>query len=162
PERTADDLGLPDQYLMLIDTLLVFDNTAHTIKVVTHAPVGTAVDLRTAYTDACNKVDALIERLARPIQAPRRGRPAPHPPQVRSNMTQEQYEALVRRGKEYIVGGDIIQVVLAQRFECALRAEPFNIYRCLRTVNPAPYMFYLRLGGNTLIGSSPEVMVRLE
>jgi anthranilate synthase component 1 len=77
-------------------------------------------------------------------------------------MSQQAYETMVRRAKEYIVAGDIIQAVLAQRFSCPLRTEPLSIYRCLRTINPAPYMFYLRLGGSILIGSSPEVMVRLE
>jgi anthranilate synthase component 1 len=84
------------------------------------------------------------------------------PEPIGSNLTQEQYEAIVRRAKEYIVAGDVIQVVLAQRFECPLRAHPFNIYRCLRAVNPSPYMFFLRMGSYTLLGASPEVMVRLE
>ena len=162
PERAADDLGLPDQYLMLVDTLLIFDNTSHKIKVVTHARVDAATDLRAAYDRACATIDELIGRLNRGVGLPARAHQPTDPPHVRSNVSQEEYERWVRHAKEYIVAGDIIQVVLAQRFECALRAAPFNIYRCLRTVNPAPYMFYLRLGGNILIGSSPEVMVRLE
>ncbi len=162
PERAHDDLDLPDQYLMLVDTFLLFDNVAQKIKVVAHAFLNDETDLRTAYDAACAKIDRLIDRLNRPVDVPTRRRVPDGPPQVRSNVTQEQYEAMVRRAKEYIVAGDVIQVVLAQRFECALRAHPFNIYRCLRTVNPSPYMFYLRLGGHTLIGSSPEVMVRLE
>ena len=162
PERAADDLGLPDQYLMLIDTLLVFDNTAQKIKVVTHAALDGESNPRAAYDAACARIDQLIERLARAVEVPTQPRLPERAAPVRANMTQAEYEALVRRAKEYIVAGDVIQVVLAQRFECPLRAHPFNIYRCLRTVNPAPYMFYLRLGGNILIGSSPEVMVRLE
>ena len=162
PERAADDLGLPDQYLMLIDTLLVFDNTAQKIKVVTHAALDGESNPRAAYDAACARIDQLIERLARAVEVPTHPRLPERAAPVRANMTQAEYEALVRRAKEYIVAGDVIQVVLAQRFECPLRAHPFNIYRCLRTVNPAPYMFYLRLGGNILIGSSPEVMVRLE
>jgi len=162
PATTTDDLDLPDQYLMLIDTLLVFDNTAQKIKVVTHASLDGAPDLRAAYDAACAKIEALIALLQRPVVVPARRRAASGPPAVRSNLTQSQYEAMVRRAKEFIVAGDVIQVVLAQRFECPLRTDPFAIYRCLRTVNPAPYMFYLRLGGNILIGSSPEVMVRLE
>jgi anthranilate synthase component 1 len=162
PEHAADDLGLPDQHLMLVDTLLVFDNTAQKIKVVTHAAVSDGCDLRAAYDAACATIEALIERLRRRLDVPARLGAADGSPQVRSNLTQAQYEAMVRRAKEYIVAGDVIQVVLAQRFECPLRADPFSIYRCLRTVNPAPYMFYLRLGDATLIGSSPEVMVRLE
>jgi anthranilate synthase component 1 len=162
PERAADDMDLPDQYLMLVDTLLAFDNTAQKIKVVSHAFLDGATDLRSAYDSACAKVEKVIARLNRRVEAPTRAHDVDGPPRVRSNLSPEQYEAMVRRAKDYIVAGDIIQVVLAQRFECALRAHPFNIYRCLRTVNPSPYMFYLRLGGHTLIGSSPEVMVRLE
>lgn len=162
PERTADDLNLPDQYLMLIDTLLVFDNTAQKIKVVTHASLEGQTDARAAYEAACAKIEGLIERLQRRVELPVQSYRPDRPASPRSNMAPDQYQALVRRGKDYIVAGDVIQVVLAQRFECPLRTHPFSIYRCLRTVNPAPYMFYLRLGGNTLIGSSPEVMVRLE
>jgi len=162
PERTTDDLNAPDQYFMLVDTLLVFDNTAQKIKIVTHAAVNADTDLAAAYTGACAKIDALIDRLNRRIEVPTRLGVRNGGPTVRSNVSQQRYEAMVRQAKEYIVAGDVIQVVLAQRFECPLRSDPFSIYRCLRTVNPAPYMFYLRLGGTTLIGSSPEVMVRLE
>jgi anthranilate synthase component 1 len=162
PERAADDLDLPDQYLMLIDTLLVFDNTAQKIKVVTHASLEGQADARAAYDAACAKIEGLIERLKGRVELPQQSHRSDPLVSPRSNMTPDQYQSLVRRGKDYIVAGDVIQVVLAQRFECPLRTDPFGIYRCLRTVNPAPYMFYLRLGGNTLIGSSPEVMVRLE
>src|SRR4029077_10333603 len=161
PAHAADDLDMPDLYLLLADTLLIFDSVAHKIKVVSHAHLGDGVHPRAAYEAACAKVERLIEQLERAVVAPRaNGVRDPGP--VGSNLTQDQYEAIVRRAKEYIVAGDVIQVVLAQRFEGTLRADPFNVYRCLRTVNPAPYMFYLRLGDATLIGSSPEVMVRLE
>lgn len=161
PEHANDDLAMPDLYLLLADTLLIFDNVAHRIKVVSHAHLDGSSDLAEVYARACGKVDRLIERLQRPVEAPRS--PALREPgPVGSNLTQEQYESIVRRAKEYIVAGDVIQVVLAQRFECPLRAHPFNIYRCLRAVNPSPYMFFLRIGQETLLGSSPEVMVRLE
>ena len=162
PERAADDLDLPDQYLMLVDSLLVFDNTAQKIKVVAHAAVDPEGDLRDAYDGACARIEGLIGRLERPIDAPARFGDVGAAPPVRANLAREEYEAMVRRAQDYIVAGDIIQVVLAQRFECPLRTRPFNIYRSLRTVNPAPYMFYLRLGDIELVGSSPEVMVRLE
>jgi len=161
PEQARDDLEMPDIYLMLADTLLIFDNVAHKIKVVSHAHVDDPAELRAAYDAACEKVERLIARLQRPAVPP----PSPavrEPGPIASNLTQEDYEAIVRRAKEYIVAGDIIQVVLAQRFECPLRAHPFNIYRCLRAVNPSPYMFFLRLGAHTILGASPEVMVRLE
>jgi len=81
---------------------------------------------------------------------------------VTPNMTVKEFGAIVERAKEYIRAGDVIQVVLAQRLETPLRAAPFNVYRALRTVNPSPYMFYLKLGEQTLVGSSPEVMARVE
>jgi len=161
PVYANDDLQMPDLRLMLADTLLIFDNVAHKIKVVAHAHLDTDVDTRAAYDTACAKVERLIARLQQPINVPRTA--VRHDPTVvASNLTQEQYEDLVRRAKEYIVAGDVIQVVLAQRFECPLQAQPFNIYRCLRAVNPSPYMFFLRLGPHTVLGASPEVMVRLE
>jgi anthranilate synthase component 1 len=163
PERARDDLGMPDCYLVLADTLVIFDNIAQKIQVLSHAHVDgkNAGELRAAYDAACAKIERVIARLQRPVEVPRQ--PATREPApVGSNFTQEEFEAIVRRAKEYIVAGDIIQVVLAQRFHCALNAHPFNIYRCLRTINPSPYMFYLRLGAYTVLGASPEVMVRLE
>jgi anthranilate synthase component 1 len=81
---------------------------------------------------------------------------------VTSNFAPAAYEKIVERAKEYISAGDVIQVVLAQRFQCALRAQPIDIYRCLRALNPSPYMFFLRAGARTVLGASPEVMARLE
>jgi len=161
PSRARDDLGHPDLYLMLADTLVIFDNVAQTMKVVVHAPVEPGADLRAAYEAACARIDALVDRLRGPVI------PAPSvrvadPPLVRSNFQPQAYEAIVERAKEYIRAGDVIQVVLAQRFECARRAEPLNIYRSLRTFNPSPYMYFVRVGPSTIIGTSPEVMVRLE
>lgn len=161
PEAAADDLDMPDLYMVLADTMLIFDNVAHKIKVVSHAHIEAGTERRAAYDAACGKVERLIQRLQQPVEAPRSFATREAGP-VGSNLTQDQYEGVVRRAKEYIVAGDVIQVVLAQRFECPLRAHPFNIYRCLRAVNPSPYMFFLRTGSHTLLGASPEVMVRLE
>lgn len=162
PEKARDDLGHPDLYLMLTDTLVVFDNVKQTIQVVSHALIDEGTDLREAYETACTKVDRLIERLRGAARVPG---PLPVPraaPEVRSTLSAEQYQATVRQAKEYVFAGDVIQVVLAQQFQRPLHADPFNIYRCLRTVNPSPYMFFLRTGGLTILGASPEVMVRLE
>ena len=161
PEIATDDLGHPDVYLMLVDTLVVFDNVAQTMKVVSHAFVEPDVDPDAAYRTACARIDAVIELLRGRADAPP-FRSVPGPPKVSSNLDPVEYEAKVRRAKEYILAGDVIQVVLAQRFECALRADPLNLYRCLRTVNPSPYMFFLRVGGRTVLGASPEIMVRVE
>jgi anthranilate synthase component I len=161
PTRTRDDLAHPDVYLMLVDTLVVFDNVAMSMKVVSHARVDAQPNLRAAYDAACARVDQLVERLQRPVRVPPMVAAA-GPPVVRSNFQPAAFEAIVDRAKAYIRAGDIIQVVLAQRFECPLRADPFNVYRCLRTFNPSPYMFFLRVGSRVVLGASPEVMVRLE
>jgi anthranilate synthase component 1 len=161
PQFATDDLNHPDLYLMLADTLVIFDNVAQTIKVVSHALVESDQDLRTAYDGACAKIEEVIERLKKPVRVPV-SKPVSTPPAVHSNLEPSEYQARVRKAKEYIVAGDVIQVVLAQRFQCELRAHPFNIYRCLRTLNPSPYMFFLRVGTRTVLGASPEVMVRLE
>ena len=79
-----------------------------------------------------------------------------------SNVTREQFEEMVRTAKEYIAAGDIYQVVLSQRFEAAIDADPFTVYRALRHVNPSPYMYFLRVGGRSIVGSSPEMLVRVE
>jgi anthranilate synthase component 1 len=161
PTRTRDDLAHPDVYLMLADTLVVFDNVAMSMKVVSHARVDAQANLRAAYDAACARVDQLVERLQRPVHAPPMVTAA-GPPLVRSNFQPAAFEAIVERAKAYIRAGDVIQVVLAQRFECPLRADPFNVYRCLRTFNPSPYMFFLRVGPRVVLGASAEVMVRLE
>jgi anthranilate synthase component 1 len=161
PELAVDDLGQPDLYLMLTDTLVVFDNVSQSMKVVTHVWLDAESDLRSEYDAACGRVETVIARLSKPLEiepAP----PAEGPPQVRSNFEPSEYERIVDRAKEYILAGDVIQVVLAQRFECALRARPFDIYRSLRTLNPSPYMFFLRTGDRVVLGASPEVMARLE
>jgi anthranilate synthase component 1 len=160
PARATDDLGVPDACLLVAESLLVFDNVAQTITVVSNVHLRDGDDPGRAYDAAVARVDALVERLRHPAvpPAPRAAEPGP----VRANVTQETYEAMVTRAQEYIRAGDVIQVVLAQRFELPLATAPFNVYRCLRTVNPSPYMFYLELGDHTLAGASPEVMVRVE
>jgi len=162
PEMARDDLRFPDQYLMLVDTVLAFDNTAQKIKVLTHAHLRPGEDPHSAYDRACEKIERIIDQLQRPVppRAPASNRTAAL--DLSSSFTEAEYERAVRKAKEYIVAGDIIQVVLAQRFECGLRCDPFDIYRMLRTVNPSPYMFFLRCGEQVLVGTSPEVMVRLE
>jgi anthranilate synthase component 1 len=162
PSIARDDLQHPDLYLMLVDTLVIFDNVAQSMKVVAHARIDEETDPRAAYDGACTRVDELVERLRAPVVVPPAAAPVPAPPLVRSNFEPHAYEAIVERAKEYIRAGDVIQVVLAQRFECARRADPLNIYRSLRTFNPSPYMFFVRCGPRTVLGASPEVMVRLE
>jgi anthranilate synthase component 1 len=165
PETAHDDLGTPDLYLMFTDTLLCFDNVRQTIKVIANVAVEEFATTHTAYQSARVKIDEVIERLKRPAVPPfleGASNVTINDSTIASNQTREGYMAMVSAAKEYVAAGDVIQVVPSQRFEAPLTAHPFNIYRSLRTINPSPYMFYLRLGDHTLVGASPEVMVRVE
>jgi anthranilate synthase component 1 len=163
PELARDDLGLPEAYFLLADRLLIFDNVTQRIRLVANAILEEGVPLRDAYDRAVASIEEWLERLNGSVSMQRRaiepGRPFPP---LSSNLSPEEYQACVARAREYIHAGDVIQVVLAQRFETALRAAPFDVYRSLRSVNPSPYMFYLALGEQALAGASPEVMVRVE
>lgn len=165
PENARDDLGIPDFHLMFTDTVLCFDNVRQTLKIVANVSLEDFASTKTAYQSARVKIDEVIERLKRPAAPPfleGASNVAINDASIASNMTREGYMAMVSAAKEYIAAGDVIQVVPSQRFEAPLTAHPFNIYRSLRTINPSPYMFYLRLGEQTLVGASPEVMVRVE
>ncbi len=163
PPRRKDALGLPDFAFLITDTLLIFDNVAQTIKVVANAHVtsGKDSDLRRAYADATKRIEGMIARLRRPlrrVKPKRRHKPLTFTP----NMSRADFEKMVTRSKDYITAGDIFQVVLSQRWEANIHTTPLQIYRALRLVNPSPYMYYLRVGGVELVGSSPEILVRCE
>src|SRR5579885_3568895 len=164
PETAEDDLGVPDLYMMFTDTMLMFDNVRQTLRIIANVPVEEFQSTRAAYRSAEVKIDEMAQRLRASAVPPRLEGAAAvaNDSTITSNMTREGYMAMVSAAKEYIAAGDIIQVVPSQRFESPLTAHPFNIYRSLRTINPSPYMFYLRLGDHTLVGASPEVMVRVE
>ena len=162
PVHARDDLGLPEAYFLLADRLLIFDNVTQKMRVIANAILEEGTSPRVAYDRAVASIEDWLSRLQGPVREPARPVVSGAFPEVRSNRTQAEYESMVRRAKEYVHAGDVIQVVLAQRFEAALRASPFNIYRSLRSINPSPYMFYLDLGEQALAGASPEVMVRVE
>src|SRR3984957_6109571 len=164
PESVTDDLGVPDLCLMLTDVVGVFDNVRQTLKIIANVPIEEFASTREAYASAEAKIDATIARLKGAATPPSLGLPlnGNGEPHITSNQTREGYMGMVDAAKEYITAGDIIQVVPSQRFEAALTAHPFNLYRSLRTINPSPYMFYVRLGEMTLVGASPETMVRVE
>src|SRR5258706_3635251 len=164
PETADDDLGTPDLFLMFTDTVLCFDNVRQTLKIIANVPIEEFANTHIAYQSARVKIDEIIERLKKPAVPPHlEGVTAvANDATISSNQTREGYMAMVSAAKEYIAAGDVIQVVPSQRFEAPLTAHPFNIYRSLRTINPSPYMFYLRLADHTLVGASPEVMVRVE
>jgi anthranilate synthase component I len=160
PDQTVDDLNVPDSMFMLTDTIVIFDHMLQKIKVVSNALVDGLPEK--AYEQAITKIEQLIARLRQPIP-PRPARQLPSGTlTLTSNFTKEAYERVVERAKEYIRAGDIIQVVPSQRLEAVIDVDPFDIYRTLRTVNPSPYMFYLKFRDLRLVGSSPEVNVRLE
>ncbi len=165
PDAPPDDLGMPECLLAGVDELLIFDNVAHTMRIVANARVNG--DPEEAYRDACERIartESLLRgaavaprMLAVPPEARRRGRDLPDG--VSTNFERAEFEAAVERIREYIAAGDIIQAVLSQRLSLPIDTHPFEIYRALRMVNPSPYMYYLALGGMHVVGSSPEILV---
>ncbi len=162
PAPAADPLALPLGMLAEYDTLLVFDHLQRTIKVVTHVPLDGDVDAE--YDRGLARIEALVERLRAPLTegvltvAEQEGEAA----SLASNVSRERFEAAVVAAKERIAAGDVIQVVLAQRFTRPTPASPFAVYRALRAVNPSPYMYFLDWGGFQLVGASPELLVLVE
>jgi anthranilate synthase component 1 len=179
PNAPPDDRGIPDLSFGFHDRMVIFDHVAKTVLVVAHASGfgsrGAGVgeeELRQSYTDACRRVDQLVERLQRGVAdiqltdidpgAAGTGGVAEKRPTLASNFTRSQFEAAVEKAREYIHAGDAFQIVLSQRFRTETRARPFDVYRALRVVNPSPFMFFVRAGGVTLVGASPEIMCRVE
>jgi anthranilate synthase component 1 len=165
PSAPPDDRGLPDLAFAFFDRMVIFDHINKTLAAVAHAHVDLN-DLEGCYRKACDQVDRLVEKLQQNVAdiqltdiEPLTGEP--HIP-YRSNFSRPDFEAAVEKCREYIKAGDIFQVVLSQRLQTETRARPFDIYRTLRAVNPSPFMFFLRQGPVTLIGASPEIMVRVE
>jgi anthranilate synthase component 1 len=164
PNPPPDDRGLPDLSFAFYDRMVIFDHINKTIAAVAHAHIDPN-DLHRCYQTACERVDRLVERLQQGVAdlqltdiAPAGDVQIP----FRSNFERSAFEAAVQRCKEYINAGDIFQVVLSQRLQTETRARPFDIYRTLRVVNPSPFLFYLKSGPLCLVGSSPEIMVRVE
>ena len=165
PDAPPDDRGLPDLSFGLYDELVVFDNVSKTLFVVALARLDRFHgDARRAFDDAAGRVDRLVEKLSRPGRelAPADIRVEGDPNVAwTSNFCREDFEQAVRKCVEYIRAGDIFQVVLSQRLAVNIQADPFEIYRTLRVVNPSPFMFFLRTPEVTLVGSSPEIMCRV-
>jgi len=161
PVPPPDDLALDEAVFVVSDAVMIFDNIKHTIKIVVNAFTEDADSPEDIYVAACRKIEALIETIN--ACAFYQGEDIIDTPEVSfsSNMTQAEYENIVQRAREYIAAGDAIQVVLSQRFQTHCRSNPVDLYRALRFINPSPYLFFLKLDSVVLIGSSPEVMVRL-
>jgi anthranilate synthase component 1 len=143
---------------MITDSLVIFDHVKHKMMLVHNAHI--REDPAKAYDNAIHQIELLSERLARPLRQ-EEPRILHEELQVKSNFEKADFEKAVERCKEYIFAGDIFQVVISQRFQTQLDVEPFNIYRALRAINPSPYMFYLKFGGLKIIGSSPEILVKV-
>jgi anthranilate synthase component 1 len=153
--ETDDEAGF-----MLFDTVLAFDHVRHRILIIANARITGDEDLESLYQFACTKIEFVERELDRTLsKAPPTEAKAL---EVTSNVSREQFEQMVRTAKEYIAAGDIYQVVLSQRFESPISVDPFTVYRALRHVNPSPYMYFLRIGGRSIVGSSPEMLVRVE
>lgn len=158
PPRADSDW--PTSCMMLTDEMAVFDNVRHTVKVVVSVRPDEFADAETAYADACRRIERIEERLRSPQPGLSEGG-GDGPVRMESNLTQEEFCSAVRRVKEYIVAGDVIQTVLSRRFQGPLRTSPLSVYRALRLINPSPYTFFLKCGDKVLVGASPEAMVRL-
>ena len=181
PDVLPSDHTLYDCYFMITDTLLIFDNVKQKIKVMANVILDGARAPAEAYREAEEKIRMIVARLrASTPRSPKMKFPPTsflkqegggdfsrqggqtQPGELHSNFSREAFMKKVEKAKEYIRAGDVIQVVLSQRFSADLRCDPFDIYRALRSINPSPYLFYLKIDDSVLLGASPEVMVRLE
>ena len=166
PDKNPDKLKLPDSIFMLTDTILIFDHIDHLIKVVRNVHVDEDMSKKKMgqiYDQASRKIESIIKTLKQPLRLKKAASRKKKKTALKSNCTKRHFTAMVEKAKEYIRAGDIIQVVLSQRFEKRLQGKNnFSIYRSLRSLNPSPYMFYLKFDSVKLIGSSPEIMVRCE
>jgi anthranilate synthase component I len=160
PSPQGDSLGLPEAIFMLVDTMLVFDHATHCIKVL--SCVKTGGDIEASYKTATRKIDTLINRLNQPVPRDEIKAKVVTKQNFQSNMSRPDFESSVLKIKEYITSGEAIQVVLSQRLSRSTSAQPFEIYRALRSINPSPYMFFLDFGDFQVVGTSPEVLVKVE
>lgn len=164
PDKNSDDLKLTDCLLVLTDTLLIFDHINHSIKIVSCVHIENRLKAKELYEQAVRRIESIHKRLRSSVSY--KGTPfSLHKRKIgfSSNFKKKAFIEIVKKAKRYIRRGDIIQVVLSQRFKAnILKMDPFDIYRNLRSLNPSPYMFFLDFKDVVLIGSSPEMLVRCE
>ena len=161
PDGQADDLSLPDSILVRPTLIVIFDSVKDELCVVTPVRPVSGMSAKAAYARAGERLNVIIERLDRPLpHKPEVAEDVPHPA-PRSMTSPEAYKAKVARAKDYIAAGDVFQVVLSQRFEAPFELPSFSLYRALRRVNPSPFLYYLNFGGFAVVGSSPEILVRV-
>src|SRR5229473_4571655 len=161
PKTGIDDLGVDDAVLMFYKTVLAFDHLRHQIHIISNVIVEESQEsVEVQYEKAVQEIAQIEALLRAPLEVPpvtRNERDVA----VHSNFEKKDYLASVHKAKEYIAAGDIFQVVLSQRFEVDLPTSPFEIYRALRIVNPSPYMYFLKMPETSIVGSSPEMLVRV-
>ena len=160
PEPKAG-LDMPVCAFMLTDEIIAFDNMRHTMMVIVNVHLDNFTNHRDAFAAAEKRLAALVERIQTPVSK-HITLEKTETVQLQPEMTREYFEQMVEKAKQYITEGEIIQVVPSQSFSAETTIPPFLMYRALRLVNPSPYMFYLKLGEETLVGSSPETLVKLE
>ncbi len=161
PAFRVEDSDAPDAIFLFFSTLLAFDHVKHQILAIANVRTEECGDLEAGYRDACAQIERIEGLLGEPTPLPPGGR-SDEPLELRSNFSKPDFCAAVEKAKEYILAGDIFQVVLSQRLEMEPKVAPFQIYRALRAVNPSPYLFYLQMDDQVVLGSSPEMLVKVE
>ncbi len=163
PDRSQNDLGTEDAVMMFYLGLVVFDHVRHRVWVVRNVFTEGPGTLRSKYRAAVREIAETRRRLETPLDdGPRKPSRGAAPLRVGSNFKRSQFLAAVRKSKEYIRAGDVFQVVVSQRFSARTAANPFDIYRALRVLNPSPYMYFLKLGDTAIVGSSPELLLKVQ
>ena len=170
PDQPKDDLQLPDVLFVLAKDLVIFDHINHKMKVVSSVEVDPKASVRqkeAAYRRATQQIDKTVAEITKPLtmawgNSRDKTRTKLNSNGVHSNCTPAEFERIVQEAKKKIRAGDIIQVVLSQRFSVKLNTDPFDLYRSLRVLNPSPYMYFLNFGDLQIVGSSPELLVRCE
>ncbi|MEP0519136.1 MAG: anthranilate synthase component I [Hyphomicrobiales bacterium] len=160
PEPGPDALDLSDTLLIRPQIIVIFDNVKDDITLISPIRADAGVNAETAYARAVDRLTTVIDRLDAPLERGLDASELDLTIEMRSNTTPEQYYEMVHKAKEYISAGDIFQVVLSQRFETEFTLPPFALYRALRRVNPAPFLYFLKFGNFAIVGSSPEILVR--
>ncbi len=166
PKRLRDEIGLYDAMLMFYHGIIAFDHVQHRLWIVRNVFTGGPGSLRAKYNAAVREIKETRRLLQEPVAAERSKKPSKAkkraPLRVNSNFRRPEYFAAVRKAKQYIRAGDIFQVVLSQRFSAKTNSEPFEIYRELRALNPSPYLFFLQMNDVCVVGSSPEMLVKVQ
>jgi anthranilate synthase component 1 len=161
PDANPDKIGVPDGMFLRPTVMAIFDNVDDSVTIVTPVRPQTGTNARSAYNQACERLADVVADFERALPHGRDAADHPTLPDPAANMSRDDYCRMVEKAKEYILAGDIFQVVLSQRLSIPFRLPPFSLYRALRRTNPSPFLFFLDFGGFSLVGSSPEILVRL-